>query len=302
MGQILIELIKLANLIVTVTKAAACGSRIESVLKMRPSLQYSDAQKEGEAVKNPDDAFVRFENVSVRYNEGAEESLSGISFTAERGQTVGVIGGTGSGKTTLVNLIPHFYDVSGGQVCVDGKNVQDKSAHEHLRKRIGIVPQKAHLFQGTIRENLLWGKGSATDEELWQAAQMAQADGFIREKGGLDALVQQGGKNFSGGQKQRLTIARALVRNPDILILDDSSSALDYATDAELRAEIRKLPMTVFIVSQRASSVRDADKILVLDDGKLVGKGTHEQLMQDCQVYQEIYYSQYEKTEGGGQV
>ena len=215
MGQILIELIKLANLIVTVTKAAASGSRIESVLKMQPSLQYSEEQKGKE---NKDSAFIRFDNVSVCYNEGAEESLSDISFTVDRNQTVGVIGGTGSGKTTLVNLIPHFYDVNGGQVCVDGKNVQDKSAHADLRARIGIVPQKAHLFEGTIRENLLWGKANATDDELWAAAKMAQADDFIREKGGLDAHVQQGGKNFSGGQKQRLTIARALVRDPDILI------------------------------------------------------------------------------------
>ncbi|MBO4939642.1 MAG: ABC transporter ATP-binding protein [Clostridia bacterium] len=302
MGQILIELVKLANLIVTVTKAAACGSRIETVLEMQPSLQYSEENDDENRVDKKGGAFIRFDNVSVRYNEGADESLSEISFTVDRNQTVGVIGGTGSGKTTLVNLIPHFYDVSGGQVCVDGKNVQDKSAHAGLRARIGIVPQKAHLFQGTIRENLLWGKGTATDDELWAAAKMAQADGFIREKGGLDAPVQQGGKNFSGGQKQRLTIARALVRDPDILILDDSSSALDYATDAELRAEIRKLPMTVFIVSQRASSVREADKILVLDDGKLVGNGTHEQLMETCEVYREIYFSQYANTEGGGQV
>lgn len=305
MGQILIELIKLANLIVTVTKAAACGSRIESVLQMKPSLQYDedssvDASSSDATAEGKD--FVRFDHVSVRYIEGAENALSDISFTADRGQTIGVIGGTGSGKTTLIHLIPHFYDVSEGSVRVDGKNVQERSIQETLRQRIGIVPQKAHLFQGTIRENLLWGKATASDEELWEAAKMAQADAFIKEKGGLDAPVQQGGKNFSGGQKQRLTIARALVRKPDILILDDASSALDYATDAELRAEIRKLPMTVFIVSQRASSVRDADRILVLDEGKLVGNGTHDMLMENCEVYREIYFSQYKNTEGEGQV
>lgn len=299
MGQILIELIKLANLIVTVTKAAACGSRIESVLKMQPSLQYNEGTS---TTTDAESEFVRFDHVSVRYLEGAENALSDISFTAKRGQTIGVIGGTGSGKTTLIHLIPHFYDVNEGSVCVDGQNVKERSIEESLRARIGIVPQKAHLFQGTIRENLLWGKATATDEELWAAAKMAQAESFIREKGGLDAPVQQGGKNFSGGQKQRLTIARALVRKPDILILDDASSALDYATDAELRAEIRKLPMTVFIVSQRASSVRDADRILVLDEGKLVGNGTHDTLMGNCEVYREIYFSQYKKSEGEGQV
>ena len=300
MGQILIELIKLANLIVTVTKAAACGSRIEGVLKMQPSLQLCETEKCN--ADCADEAFVEFDHVCVRYNAGADEALTDISFTVKRGETIGVIGGTGSGKTTLVHLIPHFYDVSGGQVRVDGKNVQEKDMQERLRTRIGIVPQKAHLFEGTIRENLLWGKADATDEELWTAAKIAQADAFIREKGGLDAPVHQGGKNFSGGQKQRLTIARALVRNPEILILDDSSSALDYATDAELRKEIRQLPMTTFLVSQRASSVREADKILVLDEGNLVGMGTHAHLMQTCEVYREIYFSQYEKEEGGGQV
>ena len=290
MGQILIELIKLANLIVTVTKAAACGSRIEAVLQMQPSLQTLE-----DTDKNNGEAFICFDNVSMQYNQNADPALSGISFTAQKGETIGVIGGTGSGKSTLVNLIPHFYDVSGGQVCVDGKNVQEKSMQKYLRERVGIVPQKAVLFKGTVRENLLWGKGDASDEELWQALKLAQADGFIREKDGLDTIVERGGKNFSGGQKQRLTIARALVRKPEILILDDSSSALDYATDAELRQAIKTLDTTVFIVSQRASSVRDADKIIVLDDGKAEAIGTHETLMQTCETYREIYFSQYEQ-------
>ncbi len=293
MGQILIELIKLANLIVTVAKAAASGSRIESVLAMQPSLQITSTgeRKAGEP-------FVVFDKVGLRYNEGGEAALSGLSFTAERGQTVGVIGGTGSGKTTLVNLLPHFYDVSEGQVRVDGYNVQEEGVQEYLRTRVAVVPQKARLFKGSIRENLLWGKADATDEELLAAAEIAQAKEIIEGKGGLDSLIEQGGKNLSGGQKQRLTIARALVRNPEILILDDSSSALDYATDAELRHALRSLKTTVFIVSQRASSVRDADKIIVLDEGRAVGIGTHDQLMESCEVYREIYFSQY-KAEGG---
>ncbi|MBR2622884.1 MAG: ABC transporter ATP-binding protein [Clostridia bacterium] len=291
MGQILIELIKLANLIVTVAKAAASAGRIEAVLSMRSSLEVFTEEKENEADR---DAFIAFSGVCVRYNEGAEDALSDLSFTVNRGETIGVIGGTGSGKTTLVNLIPHFYDVSAGQVAIDGKDVRNASLQAFLRERIGVVPQKAKLFKGTVRDNLLWGRGDASDEELMNAARIAQAEDFLVEKGGLDAIVEQGGKNFSGGQKQRLTIARALVRNPDILILDDSSSALDYATDAALRKEIRKLNTTVFVVSQRASSVRDADKIIVLDDGKAVGIGTHEQLMQSCDVYREIYFSQYE--------
>ncbi len=293
MGQILIELIKLANLIVTVAKAAASGSRIEGVLAMQPSLQITSTgeRKEGEP-------FIVFDEVSLQYNEGADNALSDLSFTAERGQTVGVIGGTGSGKTTLVNLLPHFYDVSGGQVRVDGYNVQEEGVQEYLRTRVAVVPQKARLFKGSIRENLLWGRADATDEELLAAAEIAQAKEIIEGKGGLDSLIEQGGKNLSGGQKQRLTIARALVRNPEILILDDSSSALDYATDAELRRALRGLETTVFIVSQRASSVRDADKIIVLDEGKAVGIGRHEQLMESCEVYREIYFSQY-KAEGG---
>ncbi|MBQ5930165.1 MAG: ABC transporter ATP-binding protein, partial [Clostridia bacterium] len=202
--------------------------------------------------------------------------------------------------TTLINLLPHFYDVSDGQVCVDGRDVREQGMQKYLRERIGVVPQKAQLFKGTIRENLLWGKADATEAELWAAAKIAQADDVIRDKGGLDAVVEQGGKNLSGGQKQRLTIARALVRNPEILILDDSSSALDYATDAALRAEIKNLKTTTFILSQRASSVKDADKIVVLDDGKAVGIGTHEELMQSCDVYKEIYFSQYQGGEEGG--
>ena len=295
MGQILIELIKLANLIVTVAKAAASAGRVESVLKMQSSLQIIP---NGEGKENS--PFIVFDNVWARYNDGGDAALENITFSVERGETVGIIGGTGSGKTTLINLLPHFYDVSDGQVCVDGRDVREQGMQKYLRERIGVVPQKAQLFKGTIRENLLWGKADATEAELWAAAKIAQADDVIRDKGGLDAVVEQGGKNLSGGQKQRLTIARALVRNPEILILDDSSSALDYATDAALRAEIRNLKTTTFILSQRASSVKDADKIVVLDDGKAVGIGTHEELMQSCDVYKEIYFSQYQGGEEGG--
>lgn len=293
MGQILIELIKLANLIVTVAKAAASASRIEGVLKMQSSLQIlPNGEKKTEE-------FIVFDHVFARYNEGGDEALEDISFTAKRGEVIGVIGGTGSGKTTLVNLLPHFYDVSGGQVRIDGMDVRFAGMQEYLRTRIAVVPQKAQLFKGTIKENLRWGKADATDEEMLAAARIAQAEDVILGKGGLNAEVEQGGKNFSGGQKQRLTIARAVVRKPDILILDDSSSALDYATDAALRAGIRTLDTTTFIVSQRASSVKDADKIIVLDDGKAVGIGTHEELMKDCEVYREIYFSQY--TQEGGE-
>lgn len=289
MSQILIELIKLANLIVTVTKAAACGSRISAVLSMQPSLQI---EKEGGQVFDEEN-FVVFQDVSVKYSEGADEALSDISFSVRKGETVGVIGGTGSGKTTLINLLAHFYDVTAGKILVNGKDVRDESVQTYLREQIGIVPQKAVLFKGRIRDNLLWGKSDATDEELFAALKIAQAEEFVLEKGGLDSAVEQGGKNFSGGQKQRLTIARAVVKNPEILILDDSSSALDYATDAALRKQIRKLRSTTFILSQRASAVRDADKIIVLDDGKAVGMGTHEQLLASCEVYREIYRSQY---------
>ncbi len=293
LSQILVELIKLANLIVTITKAIACAGRVETIMLMQPSM--TDPQKPQAAACG--DISVRFDNVSARYAKAGDESLSGISFTALRGQTIGVIGGTGSGKSTLVGLIPRFYDASAGTVEVDGVDVKAQSI-EALRDKIGVVPQKAVLFKGTIRENLRWGKQNATDEELWQALDMAQASEIVRGKRkGLDEPIEQNGRNLSGGQRQRLTIARALVKNPSILILDDSASALDYATDAALRKSLRGLNTgaTVFIVSQRASSIRHADRILVLDDGELAGQGTHEELMQNCPVYQEIYHSQYPK-------
>ena len=303
MTQILVELIKLANLIVTVSRAAACGSRIESVLSMNSSLElFPEGEKEGgrvetnavEATASEEPPLVRFDGVSMRYKGGGANALTDISFTVKRGETVGVIGGTGSGKTTLVNLVPHFYDVTEGSVRVDGKDVRAYDP-ETLRARIGVVPQRAVLFKGSIRENLRWGKGDATDEELMAAARVAQAEQVILGKGGLDAEVEQGGRNFSGGQRQRLTIARALVRKPEILILDDSASALDYATDAALRHALASLPdaPAVFVVSQRTSAVRGADKIVVLDEGRAVGIGTHEQLLQTCPVYKEIYDSQY---------
>ena len=289
MTQILVELIKMANLIITMTKAVACGNRIESILEIEAeevSLETAVASVDGR---------VEFRNVSAKYKGAAESSLEDISFTALPGQTVGIIGPTGSGKTTLVNLIPAFYKANRGEVLVDGININDCDPAA-LRQRIGIVPQKAVLFQGTIRENLLWGKKDATDAELWEALDVAQAREVVKSKEGeLDAAVVQGGSNFSGGQRQRLTIARALVRKPSILILDDSASALDYATDARLRMAIREMknPPTTFIVSQRAASVRYADTILVLDDGVLVGKGTHDELLENCEVYQEIFYSQF---------
>ena len=291
MGQILVELIKFANLIVSVSKAVASGGRIGAVLTMQPSLETDEGLEEiGEDENAP---FVEFRNVSMRYSDGGDPALENVSFALGRGQTLGVIGGTGSGKTTLVNLIPHFYDIYEGQVYVDGKNVREKSMQDYLRARIGVVPQKARLFKGTIRENLLWGRSDATDEELYEALKVAQALEVVADKGGLDAEVQQGGKNFSGGQKQRLTIARAIARKPDVLILDDSSSALDYATDAALKKALRGLDATVIIVSQRTSAVQNADQILVLDDGKVVGKGTHEQLLESCEEYQTIYRSQH---------
>ena len=289
MTQILVELIKMANLIITMTKAVACGNRIESILEIEAE-EYSL-----EAAAASVDGRVEFRNVSAKYKGAAESSLEDISFTALPGQTVGIIGPTGSGKSTLVNLIPAFYKANRGEVLVDGMNVNDHDPSA-LRQRIGIVPQKAVLFQGTIRENLLWGKKDATDAELWEALDVAQAREVVKSKEGeLDAAVVQGGSNFSGGQRQRLTIARALVRKPSILILDDSASALDYATDARLRMAIREMknPPTTFIVSQRAASVRYADTILVLDDGVLVGKGTHDELLENCEVYQEIFYSQF---------
>ena len=294
LSQILVELIKFANLIVTVTKAAACAGRIETVLKRQPSM----AEAASPTAANADGAGeVRFQSVSMRYQGAGGDSLTGISFTARRGQTVGVIRGTGSGKSTLVNLIPRFYDADQGQVLVGGVDVREQPL-EALREKIAVVPQKAVLFHGTIRENLLWGKRNATDAELWAALETAQADEVVRGKAlGLDEPIEQGGRNLSGGQRQRLTIARALVKQPEILILDDSASALDYATDAALRKALREMasPATVFVVSQRASSIRFADLILVLDDGRLVGSGTHDELLQGCPVYQEIYYSQYPK-------
>lgn len=311
MTQILVELIKLANLIITVTKAAACGSRIEGVLDMESSLKLLPAGEENTSAGGKGEcsivsesgetlqAFVEFDRVSMRYKGGGENSLTDIDFRLKRGETVGVIGGTGSGKTTLVNLVPHFYDVTEGSVRVAGKDVRAYDP-KVLRDKIGVVPQKAVLFKGTIRENLQWGKADATDEELMAAARAAQADKVIEDKGGLGAPVEQGGRNFSGGQKQRLTIARALVRRPEILILDDSASALDYATDAALRRALKELDYapTVFVVSQRTSAMNGADKIVVLDEGRAAGIGTHEELLKDCPVYREIYESQHKK-EGG---
>lgn len=297
MSQILVELVKMANLIITLAKAFACGNRLASVLDLEPS------QKNGTVFTDRFHGGVEFRDVTAHYTGAGHPSLEHISFTAKPGQTIGVIGGTGSGKTTLVNLIPRLYDAANGQVLLDGVQAEEYDV-QSLRERIGIVPQKAVLFKGTIRQNLLWGNENASDKDLWDALEIAQAREVVKDKEGeLDAVVEQGGVNFSGGQRQRLTIARALVRKPRILILDDSASALDYATDASLRMAIRKMPdpPTTFIVSQRAASVRYADKILVLDDGELVGKGTHEELLKDCSVYQEIYYSQFpgEVTENG---
>ena len=294
MSQILIELIKMANLIISIAKAVACGNRISSVLKL-------ESDQENGTDEDKLSGGVEFRDVTAAYAGAASPSLEHISFQAKPGQTVGIIGGTGSGKTTLVNLIPRLYDTTAGQVLLDGKNVRDFDLNS-LRRQIGIVPQKAVLFKGTIRQNLLWGNENASEEELWDALKVAQAQEVVQGKeGGLDAPVEQGGANFSGGQRQRLTIARALVRKPAILILDDSASALDFATDANLRMAIRGMgnPPTTFLVSQRAASVRYADEILVLDDGALVGKGTHEELLADCPTYQEIYYSQFPKEVAG---
>ena len=296
MSQILVELVKLANLIITVTKAIACGNRVQSIFEMETSLV------DGNGSKKEDTGYtVEFRNVSMRYKGAGADTLTGIDFKAKPGDTIGIIGGTGSGKSSVVNLIPRFYDVTEGQVMVDGMDVREYKITD-LRDKIGIVPQKAVLFAGTVRSNLAWGKEDATEEEMQQALSVAQAAEVVDKKDGkLDAEVEQGGKNFSGGQKQRLTIARALVKQPEILIMDDSSSALDYATDAKLRQAIHNMPNrpTVFIVSQRAASIMYADKIIVLDDGTVAGTGTHEELLKDCSVYQEIYYSQFKRTEGG---
>ena len=297
MSQILVELIKMANLIITLAKAVACGNRLSAVLGLESDQQ--DGEEQAEKLSGD----VEFKNVTARYAGSASPSLEHISFHARPGQTIGIIGGTGSGKTTLVNLIPRLYDVSEGAVLLDGKNVQDYDMVS-LRQKIGVVPQKSVLFKGTIRQNLKWGNENATEDDLWAALNTAQAQEVVLGKdGGLDAPVEQGGANFSGGQRQRLTIARALVRKPAILILDDSASALDYATDANLRMAIRNMasPPTTFIVSQRAASVRYADEILVLDDGLLVGKGTHDELLQGCPTYQEIYYSQFPKEAAGNE-
>ena len=291
MSQILVELIKMANLIITITKAVACADRIGNILEMDGS-----AEKQGTQEPKIQGA-VEFRDVSLRYAGSGGDSLEGISFKAEPGQTIGIIGGTGSGKSSLVDLIPRSYEASAGKVLIDGVDVSQMDVGT-LRSQIGIVPQKAVLFRGTIRDNLLWGNENATDDQLWDALSIAQAREVVKNKAGeLDEPVEQGGANFSGGQRQRLTIARALVRKPKILILDDSASALDYATDANLRMAIRGMaePPTTFIVSQRTASVRYADQILVLDDGRLVGRGTHDSLLKDCSIYQEIYYSQFRK-------
>ena len=304
MNQILVELVKLANLIVTMTKALACADRVASVFEIGADAAYVGAQNQKLADKVDKSApFLDFKHVSLTYQGAGAPTLQDMNFTVNRGDTVGIIGGTGSGKTSLVNLIPGFYPATEGEILLEGRDIKTMS-DEELRGRIGVVPQKAVLFKGTIRSNLRWGKPDATEEEMWKALELAQASEVVEGKDGkLDATVAQIGKNFSGGQRQRLTIARALVREPEILILDDSASALDYATDAKLRAALRTLEnkTTTFIVSQRASTIRHADKIIVLDDGEIAGVGTHDELLKDCTVYQEIYYSQYPEQRGGVQ-
>ena len=293
MSQILVELVKLANLIITITKALACADRVAGVFEIKNEESLPEVYRVSE--KRKDAPFLEFDHVSLTYAGAGAETLHDMSFVVNRGETVGIIGGTGSGKSSLVNLIPGFYPVTEGAIRLDGTDLKAMPEDE-LRNRIGMVPQKAVLFKGTIRSNLQWGKPDATEEEMWQAIDVAQAREVVEGKDGkLDARVAQNGKNLSGGQRQRLTIARALVRKPEILILDDSASALDYATDAKLRAALRELEgnTTTFIVSQRASTIRHADKIIVLDDGEMAGIGTHDELMKDCEVYKEIYYSQY---------
>lgn len=296
MAQILVELVKLASTVFLVTKAVACGNRVGDVLAMSAGTEI---KPDGTAVDAATAPAVVFDHVSLTYAGGGAPSLQDISFTVDRGQTVGIIGGTGSGKTTLCNLIPRFYDATEGEIRILGRNVQSYDLAD-LRTRIGVVPQKAELFKGTVRSNLLWGDESATDEMLWQALTDAQAADFIREKDGqLDAPVEQKGRNFSGGQKQRLTIARALVGRPEILILDDSSSALDFATDAKLRGAIKHLAYkpTTFIISQRTSSIRHADLIIVLEEGRAVGMGKHDELLSTCDTYREIHQSQFKGGE-----
>ena len=298
MSQILTELIKLANLIINITKSVACGNRIQSVLEVEPSVKDGAATVSGDGEAGKSAYSVVFEHAGIRYPDAAQEAVSDITLNVRPGETIGIIGGTGSGKSSLVNLIPRFYDCSSGAVYVDGRNVCTYGLTE-LRDKIGVVPQKSVLFAGTIRSNMQWGKPDATEEEMWKALELAQASEVVDGKPGkLDATVAQNGKNFSGGQRQRLTIARALVKQPEILILDDSSSALDFATDAALRMAIgsMKHKPTLFIVSQRTSAIQYADKIVVLDDGSVVGIGTHEKLMNTCEVYREIYDSQYKRT------
>ncbi len=310
MSQILIELVKLANLIITITKAMACADRVAAVFEIQdPQLcsadqgrQFVDSREAGHVVREKPVPFLQFDHVSLTYEGAGDKTLQDMNFIVEKGQTIGIIGGTGSGKTSLVNLIPGLYPATEGVILLEGRNIAEIPEKE-LRMRIGVVPQKAVLFKGTIRSNLLWGNPDATDEELWAALETAQAKEVVEGKQGmLDAQVTQNGKNFSGGQRQRLTIARALVRKPDILILDDSASALDYATDARLRTALGQIggATTTFIVSQRTSSIMHADQIIVLDDGEMVGLGTHETLLENCTVYREIYYSQYPKKGGSG--
>ncbi len=303
MSQILVELIKLANLIISITKALACANRIDNIFDVKSGMEEGNVQYvsvAGHKAGNGStavDAAVEFKNVSLRYANAGEDSVAGVSFKVMPGQTVGIIGGTGSGKTTLVNMITRFYDATSGEVLINGRNIKDYT-FDSLREKVVVVMQKAQLFKGTIRDNIKWGKPDATDNEIMEALYVAQAKEFVENKPGvLDAFVDQGGKNFSGGQRQRLTIARAVVRKPDILILDDSASALDYATDAALRKSIRNMkPMpTLFIVSQRAASLMHADMIIVLDDGQVVGMGKHDELLKGCKVYQEIYYSQFKQ-------
>ena len=294
MSQILVELVKLANLVVLLTRAIASMGRVSQVLDTPSTMVFPEKPVSADAAS---DVAVAFDHVSLRYQGAGAESLSDVTFTAKKGQTIGVIGGTGSGKTTLVSLIPRFYDATKGQVTLLGQPITAYSKAE-LNRHVAVVMQKAQLFKGTIRSNLLWGNENATDEELWHALSIAQSEDFVRQKPGkLDDPVEQGGRNLSGGQRQRLTIARALVGHPDILILDDSASALDYATDAALRKALRTLPAEtkLFIVSQRTSSLRHADQIIVLDDGHMVGIGTHDELMQTCEVYREIHESQFRK-------